>query len=326
MSAPKINLGKFENDENDIKEPNFSDKDIDTEIPEMQERISEFCKNLLDKDVFNVEQSIDYLVQYIHDCHRILYSAFSNQIYAYYESHNSKEASQTIGTMLTHIEKLIAYTKTESFSKKMELSSDPTDYTDTSKALIKIWDHVSLAAQQYSMLKSSDEEYNQKIDTRLIPFQKELSKEMNTQLLTMIGIFTALAFILFGGISSLENLFANSSMPVFKFMVVGCIWSLCLLDLIYVFLYCIGKMSNLSSDLSQNDLNIFQRYAIIWWSNYVLVAIMLLSLWAYCLDITNNYGWFEKIFVEHSLIFTIIIAAFILLFGYILSRKTQKEK
>lgn len=324
MSAPKINLGKFENDENDIKEPNFSDKDIDTEIAEMQERISEFCKNLLDKDVFNVEQSIDYLVQYIHDCHRILYSAFSNQIYAYYESHNSKEASQTIGTMLTHIEKLIAYTKTENFSKKMELSSDPTDYTDTSKALIKIWDHVSLAAQQYSMLKSSDEEYNQKIDERLTPFQKDLSKELNSQLLTMIGIFTALAFLLFGGISSLENLFANSSMPTLKFMIVGSIWGLCLLNLLYIFLFCVGKMANLSIESTRNDSTIFQEYAIVWWSDFILGAIMIFSLWLYYLQRNDSYKWFNNIFLEHSSIFTLILIFVIGKIGYKLLKLTKK--
>mgnify|MGYP007007140284 CR=1 FL=1 len=37
-----------------------------------------------------------------------------------------------------------------------------------------------------------------------------LTKEMNMQLISLIAIFTALSFIVFGGISSLDNIFFGS--------------------------------------------------------------------------------------------------------------------
>lgn len=326
----KIDLAKSEKGEERVKEIKTLDSDkkaTDVEINEMQSRIRVFCEKLSnDKQSFNKVDTFDYLVQYIHDCRRILYSEFSNTIYVYYDEHDPKDASQTIGTMISHVEELLAYTKSEEFKQKMEAAENTKDYEDAQKAIVKIWDHISLAQQQYSMLKQSDEEYNEKIDKRLMPFQKDLTKEMNAQLLTMIGIFTALAFLLFGGISSLENLFANSSMPVFKFMVVGSIWGLCLLNLLYIFLFCVGKMANLTIAPEEKDLTIFQKYAIVWWSDFLLISIMAISLWGYYLKVNDSYEWFDNIFLEHSSIFTIIILVLIAKVGSILMKVTRKKK
>lgn len=63
--------------------------------------------------------------------------------------------------------------------------------------------------------------------------KEDMSKEMNSQLLTMIGIFTALAFLVFGGINSLDNVFSEG-VPVLKLMVVGSVWGLCILNLVFV--------------------------------------------------------------------------------------------
>ena len=43
-----------------------------------------------------------------------------------------------------------------------------------------------------------------------------MSKEMNAQMITMVGIFTALAFLVFGSISSLDGIFEQNAIPLFK--------------------------------------------------------------------------------------------------------------
>lgn len=319
-----IDMAKLERGEEKLKKDQSSEKN-NMPIREMQQRIDVFCNKLLDDEPeFDVIETMEYLVSYLHECHRILYSEFSNQIYAYYENHNPDEASKAVSTMLSHMEKLIEHVQTSEFKIKTQEADNKKDYEDVSKAVIKIWDHISLAQQQYSMLKMSDTEYKQKIDERLMPFQKDLSKELNSQLLTMIGIFTALAFLLFGGISSLENLFANSSMPTLKFMIVGSIWGFCLLNLLYIFLFCVGKMSNLNLGLEQDDSTIFQRYAIVWWSDFILGAIMISSLWAYYLQKNDSYEWVDNIFLEHSSVFTIILFIIIGKIGYELLKVTRK--
>lgn len=315
-----IDMAKHEEGEEKVK-TNQNSENINVPISVMQEKIRGFCEKLLKNEPeFDVENTMDYLVSYLHDCHRILYSAFSNHIYQYYQEHSSDNAAQAVGTMLSHIEKLISYAQTTEYKTKMQESKNKTDYEDASKAVIKIWDHINLAQQQYTMLKMSDTEYKQKIDERLTPFQKEL----NSQLLTMIGIFTALAFLLFGGISSLENLFANAAMPMLKFMVVGSIWAFCLLNLLYIFLLCVGKMANLSAGAMQDDSTVFQKYAIVWWSDFILGAIMSLSLWAYYLQKNDSHQWFDNIFLEHSSIFTLILIFAIGKLGYKLLKATKK--
>ena len=68
---------------------------------------------------------------------------------------------------------------------------------------------ITLASQQYTMLKQSDTEYDEKFQKRITAYKEEMSKEMNTQMITMVGIFTALAFLIFGSISSLDGVFEN---------------------------------------------------------------------------------------------------------------------
>ena len=65
--------------------------------------------------------------------------------------------------------------------------------------------------------------------------------------------------------------------------------------MIFVFLYCIGKMTKLNFKANQSKkANIFQRYPVVWWTNFLLTALLLLSSW----------GWF----VQSSLIGGYIIS------------------
>lgn len=154
-----------------------------------------------------------------------------------------------------------------------------------------------------------------------------MSKEMNSQLLTMIGIFTALAFLVFGGINSLDNVFSEG-VPVLKLMVVGSVWGLCILNLVFVFLFCVGKMTKLKfSSTDDETASIFQKYPIVWWSNLILTSIMILCSWLYYLTKENVHTWFGKIFHGNPLwptvIGTVIILGVICVLGYILIRETK---
>ena len=59
-------------------------------------------------------------------------------------------------------------------------------------------------------------------DSSIEPFKAELEKEMSAQLLTMVSIFTALAFLVFGGINSLGNIFTNHQIPILKLIISAC--------------------------------------------------------------------------------------------------------
>lgn len=138
------------------------------------------------------------------------------------------------------------------------------------------------------MLKQSDAEYDEKFKKRIASYKEEMSKEMNTQMITMVGIFTALAFLIFGSISSLDGIFENINLPLFKVLSIGLIWGLCVSNMIFVFLYCVGKMTRLNFKANQSPMaSIFQRYPIVWWTNLLLVSLLLLSTWGWFLQCSD---------------------------------------
>ena len=267
---------------------------------EMSEQVTEICKFLVsDSSLFDAEKGFDMIRRYIEKYHRILYSQISNMIYALYDAHTPEEASNILGTMVSNIEKIVAYTEDRPYQDKRaqmehEHSPDRTFYEDTENALIKIWDHANLAQTQYSGLKQTDEEYKRKFDKSIEPFKNSLVQHMNAQLLTMVSIFTALAFLVFGGISSLGSIFSNHELPILKVLIIGCVWGLCILNLVFVFLFCIGKMTNLNFRSGNEPNNsIFQKYPVVWWSDLILLMLLTGSLWTYYIREENMDFWFK---------------------------------
>lgn len=253
---------------------------------EMAEKISEICDLLFtDSSQFDEINAFNMIFRYIKCYHRLLYSQISNIVYAYYNDHTTEEATNALGTMISNIEKIVAYTGTQEYEAQKSKVNKPQEkkiYEDTEKVLIKMWDHVNLAQTQYSGLKQTDEEYRKKFDNSIEPFKENLVKDMNAQLLTMVSIFTALAFLVFGGISSLGSIFSNHEIPLLKVIIVGSVWGLCILNLIFVFLFCVGKMTGLNfKSNSEPDTNIVQKYPIVWWSDLIILTILAGSLWAY---------------------------------------------
>lgn len=323
--ARRIDFKRTDKDEKEVIQ-------IDNRLNEMEEKVKGFCQALLgDAKKFNEEQVCEDLVAYISEYHRILYSPISNTIYQYYEEHESEEASKKIGSMLSNAEAVIDYTKTETFIKLKDESTNPQDYEDASKAILKIWDHISLAQQQYSMLKKSDKEYKKQIDDRLLPFKEDLTKDMNAQLITMVGIFTALAFLIFGSMSALDNVFANIKFPVFKLMSIGSVWGLCVLNLVFVFLFCVGKMTKMNfASTTDSKATIFRKYPVVWWSNWTILGILMLSLLGYYFSTDGNHDWFDDICLSNPTLFFILgLVGIIGLMAYLawrLLKETRFEK
>lgn len=304
----------------------IEDKDI---TQEMMERVNGFCTALLtDSDKFNKVSVFNDILNYITIYDRILYAPISNTIYACYDEHDIEESSSLIGTMNSNIEAVVVYAQSSEFierKKQAQGEKAKKNLDDTRKVILKIWDHINLAQQQYSMLKQSDEDYKKKFDKSISPFKEELTKDMNSQLLTMVGIFTALAFLIFGGISSLDNIFANIEFPLFKLLIVGALWGLCILNLIFVFLFCVGKMTKLNfKSTDDKNATLFQKYPIVWWSNLIIVSIMVLSIWGYYLTKRNIHNWFDKICRGNPIWSTIIGTGIIIIVIVILTCKLIK--
>lgn len=242
---------------------------------EMSERMDGICRELLNQNnEFKKEDVFQNLCDYISKYNRILYAPISNMIYNVYESHDDpKEIDGIIGNMMSNVDALREYAYHEG---QGDISKD------AKKVVIKIWDHINLANQQYKTLKESEAEYKARFNRSIAPIKENITKDMSAQLLSIVGIFTALAFLIFGGITSLDNIFSNESLPVLKLMLIGCVWGLCILNVVFVFLFCIEKMTKLNfKSTNEAEASIFKKYPVVWWSNFVALAILLITSWLY---------------------------------------------
>ena len=146
-------------------------------------------------------------------------------------------------------------------------------------------------------------------------FKSNIVNEMNGQLLSMVGIFTALAFILFGGIDSMANIFSKmGTTSLLKLAIISCVWGLCILNVVFVFLFCVGKMTNsLFKSTRRADASFFQRYPVVVWTDFVLIVLITLLSWIYyCLQKGADL-WIVKL-IEINPTFVSIIGLLIIMF------------
>ena len=149
----------------------------------------------------------------------------------------------------------------------------------------------------------------------------KLSKEVNGQLISLVAIFTALSFIVFGGISSLDNIFEGvKDIPVTKLMIVGTIWCFCIMNLVFVFMFFVAKLTRLNIKSSKNiNANLVQKYPLIWWCDFVLISVLIFSCWAYyikCEGFSNvAYAFLSKYPTVYFVLGTLILVAIVSFFA-----------
>lgn len=90
------------------------------------------------------------------------------------------------------------------------------------------------------MFYYNDKDYEKIVDSKMETAEIKMSKEMNAQLIALVGIFTALSFLVFGGVSSLDNIFLGAKdIPALKLII--CVEQFCynisifngMLDILY---------------------------------------------------------------------------------------------
>jgi len=249
------------------------------------------CKKLNhDTEEFNnefIEELIKDFKNYINNYKRLLYSEVSKYIF--------RLSQERQGIFETNLDKFVNYV----------LEQEKDDEIKTT--IIKLWDHVHLALCQVSDLRQNEEEFKKSFITNIEPVKTDLDKKfdnshkeiienlntfnqsISSQLLSLIAIFTAMSFVVFGSISSLDNIFSGAfNIPITKLMIIGCIWGLCILNLVFVFMFFISKMTNLNmKSTTKKYANLIQKYPLVWYSNLVLIIILFISMLLYYISKTK---------------------------------------
>ena len=193
---------------------------------------------------------------------------------------------EEFGVLQTNIDTVVNYMYSkqyeQDFSGALKSRDEKRKLERTQRTVLKMWDHVNLARRQYIMFHHKDTDYEKIVDEKMEIVGAKISKEMNVQLISLVAIFTALSFLVFGGISSLDNIFDGAKdIPILKLIVVGSVWGFCIMNMLFVFIYFISKIAKLNLS-SADDVNasVLKKYPLVCWCNLVVISIFALSSWA----------------------------------------------
>ena len=288
-------------------------KNWDDMARSMQDFIISLKQN---SDLFLPEDSYKKLEMYKKTYDRLLYTVLSDEIFSCFDDETKIKEGTNI---LTNIDALLVYCENnENYQKNVH------------NIILKLKDHANLAFRQYNSLKQTDEEYQQKFNKRIFGFKEKVTQEMAAQLITLVGIFTAIAFVVFGGLSSLESIFSNKR-PLIEIIVIASIWMLGMINLVFIFLKGISNMTQLDIS-SKNSDNLLEKYIWIIWFNLIFILIIISVFWINFVKnsiILNNLftKWKEWIYVGGTfLLIILIIRTICFLINNTKSIKLNKEK
>ena len=312
-------IDKSENKKNSLIEINIAINNV----------IQELLQNT---NSFNKEKMVVSISNYIKKHERFMYSEISNKIY--------KLDTTARGIINTNLNTLVEYILSEEY--KEGFCKNDEECEKIKKVILKLSDHFNLALYQIESLKQNNEEFKAKFTENIMPVKLDirkdldkLTKETNTQLISLVAIFTAMAFLVFGGINSLDFIFDGmKGIPILQILIIGCVWGICIFNTIFIFMYFISKLTRLPiSSRKENNISVISKYSIFFLGNLFITTILLICGWLYYIDKKNIGSWFvilsQRCSVQISILgFIIIIGIFI--FGIIkilniniLNRRTE---
>lgn len=210
------------------------------EAKEVQtDKMKKQMRNILDmlsaeKGYCDKQRLLESLKQYLDNYGRVLYSEVTVYLYKL-----SDENSKKLEIVISNIDSLLEEC----------VDDDPKVENRETKVILKLWDHINLANNQLNTLKMSDETIHNKIALQANPISDDLKKtkedldaskkELYTQLISIVSIFVAIAFVLFGGMSLMNNLFNYENIdkiPLFEMLCAGSLIGIVMIMSIYAFI------------------------------------------------------------------------------------------
>lgn len=315
-----INTNKRDNN----VQPSLSVNEND-QLKQIQDEIDKLCAELSVKSTdFSPSDFFLKLYNYIRIHERFLYVNITNYICILDDNQ--------FATVQTNIDTVAHYIYSQEFQNNSTQFDSEESYEKSQRAVLKLWDHVNLARRQFQLFLDKDENYRKIAEEKAKEVIPELTKDMNSQLIALVSIFTALSFLLFGGISSLDNILDGAKdIPILKLLITGNIWCLCIMNLIFVFMFFISKLTKLEIKSTDDvNANFIQKYPFIWWCNWVLISSGLVFGWLYYLKRRQLLCDIEESLFKNPVPFIIIVSLslliLILLSGiYILSNNGKAK-
>lgn len=216
---------------------------------------------VLNKNVFDESLFRESLEKYLEKYHRILYSSFSNKVLEWSKTENNytDNAIVNLSSMVNNI--------------------DVNNFEKSDTILLKMLDHIQLAIYQVEMMELSDKKIEPYLNKSVSAFDKKISdqvKEVNdsissqademnnlknsvkkdienqkdsllSQMISIVGIFVGIAFVMFGGMSLINDLFTipkNGKLPVIELLCLGSLIGIIMIIVMYCFIMFILTITN----------------------------------------------------------------------------------
>ena len=221
--------------------------------------------NMLIMDDFGVDKWITRFKEYERKNKRFFYSYITQYIFDEEKDEKIGKLLGNIQTMIDQIETSDTYDNNNGLLQKATLVS-----YDQYLMICKLYDHCNLASKQRLAYKNkaTQEDIESKIEEtrKIIKIEnekfietriKEYEKNITSQLIGLVAMFTALSFLLVGGISSFGNIFQMlSTASLSKILILSDVWLLCMFNLFTLFIKMIALITNKKFEITRYVITI----------------------------------------------------------------------
>lgn len=202
-----------------------------------------------------IESALKKTVEYYSKNSRHQYHVISHFV-----NEKMKKSQDSISYVLNNIDSVLAYLYYNRIecNKVVSEISDRLSVEDIILDLEKLYDHISLEEERIKNNAAIIRKSNQEIERNVVntfnsiidSFRNrvdEISNSLNANIITVVGLFSAIIFVFFGGITAMSSFvnqifqiksFQNLRYPMIMLLTIGFI----LFNTIFFFLYAISKI------------------------------------------------------------------------------------
>jgi len=236
-----------------------------------QKKVQEELIKMLLKEDFDFTRWIERFKKFKYT--RFLYSEISSYII-------NEENDIKVGTLVTNLNTITGKIKKEDSTKNEKQSRYTSLPKEKYEMLYKLYDHCNLACTQRGAYKNTKRTIENEVNSLVDKKMSEYEKSITTQLISLVSIFTALSFVIFGGINILDNLMQNIRIiPLLKTLFVSDLWLICMSNLFILFIKLICKLTSKEINLKQYAKTI----------NIILISILVVLFIVYLIRYRNSY-------------------------------------
>ena len=181
----------------------------------------------------------------------------------------------------THLKKKVAKIMDHVIMSRSHIDRADVTVARIGTAVGKMKAELDESSDDVTRKINSLDESNKKAVAEL---EKE-AKSLTDQLIALVGLFTAMSFLVFGGLSAIEHIFEGApSTPLTKMLTLGSLWGIFVYNTIFIFVFYVGKLVGKNMAMtSVEGASVFRKFPITIITNVILVIVFLASLWSHLL-------------------------------------------